>query len=207
MRELSLSSGLKRDSIFSEFEVYYQPILNTQTQSILCMQALIQWRHPEWGLINQDELHIYAEKNGKANDIFEWLLKQACQQFSQWDAAGFRPELIGVSLSIKQLNNIHFIYRVSQILQECNFNPERLLIEVKENVSLTSFDAIEKIFNILKYLKIQTGIDHFGSGMFSVQDLKKISVNYLKIDQSLVSDIHQNQQTKELMKAMRDTRT
>lgn len=202
LRELALATGLKRDSLMSEFEIYYQPIMNTQTKSIFCMEVLLYWHHPELGLINPEELYTYSEKHGKSNIIFEWLLKQASQRFVQWRTVGFQPELLGISLSIRQLNNSQFIYRISQILQECDFKPEWLLIEIKGNLSQTSFDIVEKSFNMLSYLNIKLAIDHFGSGLFSIQDLKKFAVNYLKLDQSLISDVQQNEQTKELVKAM-----
>jgi len=201
-RELALSTGLKRDSLLSEFEIYYQPILNSQTQKIFCMEALLNWKHPELGLIDSEDLFYHAEKNGKSNVISEWLLKEACKRFLHWRSIGFQPELLGISLSLKVLKNSQFIYHISQILQEYNFKPEWLLIEIKENLKQVPYESVEKIFNMLKYLGVKLAINNFGSSQFSIQDLKDFTVNYLKLDKALIGDVAQNQQTRELLTAI-----
>ena len=202
LRELKLSTGLKRDSFPDECEIYYQPIIHAHDKSIFCMEALLYWRHPELGLIQPEELFHYIEKHNKSNLVSEWLIKMACQQFIKWHDLGFNPECLGISLSIRQLKNIQFIYRIAQILQECNFKPECLLIEIEENLSQTSFEMLEKSFNMLKYQQIKLAVNHFGSGLFSIQDLKKLTVNYLKLDPSIMNDVVENPQTVELIRSI-----
>lgn len=201
-RELALSSGLKRDSISKEFVIFYQPIKNMQSKTVFCMEALLHWQHPEIGLISPDELFVNAEKQGKLNMVSEWLLKNACRQFISWRTLGFHSDLLGISMSIRQLENSHFVYRISQILQEMDFKPEWLLLEIKENQSQISFDVLEKAFNMIKYLNIKIAIDDFGSGQFSLRDLKKYPINYLKLDKMLIDDIEHDEHTVELAKSV-----
>ena len=202
LRELKLSTGLKRDTFQDECEIYYQPIVHGHDKTIFCMEALLYWRHPELGLIYPNELFHCVEKHNKSTLAYEWLIKKSCQQFVKWKSLGFSPELLGISLSIRQLKNIQFIYRIAQILQECDFNPSWLMIEIEENISQTSFEMVEKGFNILKYQNIKLAVNHFGAGIFSIQDLKKLTVNYLKLDNSFINDIEQNPQTLELIRSM-----
>lgn len=199
LRELKLSTGLKRDSFLTECEIYYQPIVHAQDKSIFCMEAMLYWRHPELGLIHSGELSQYIEKHDKSNLALEWMIKKSCHQFLQWKKIGFNPVLLGISLGIRQLANVQFIYRISQILQECEFKPEWLLLEIEETLSQISFDTVEKSFNMLKYQQIKLAINHFGAGFFSIQDLKKFTVNYLKLDPALINDLEENKQSRELI--------
>lgn len=201
-RELALSTGLKRESLMQELEIYYQPIMNVQNKTIFCMEALLYWRHPELGLIGPQELFNYAEKQGKLNIISDWLLKNACLQFLSWRSVGFQPELLSIPLSIRQLENSRFIYGISQSLQELHFKPEWLLFGIKESSSPITFDGVEKAFNMLKYLNIKIAIEDFGSRSLSISYLKNMSVNYLKLDRCLISDIEQNESTQSFIKAM-----
>lgn len=201
MRELELATGLKQDSFLSECEVYYQPIMHVRDKTIFCMQALLQWRHPELGLIQANELFNYMEKHDKSNIVFTWLLKKACQRFMAFRSVGFTPELLGISLSVKQLKNSQFIYGISQILQECEFKPEWLLLKIEGNFLHTPFESMEKSFNMLKYLNIKLAINHFGTSHFSLMDLKKFTVDYLILDQAMISDLQQNEKAVEFIHA------
>jgi diguanylate cyclase (GGDEF)-like protein len=202
VRELELSTGLKQDSFLSECEIYYQPILNTSDKTIFCMQALLYWRHPVLGLIHSDELFSYMEKNDKSNTVSEWLIKNACQRFIAFRNVGFKPKFLGISLSIRQLKNNQFIYSISQILQECEFKPEWLLLQIEGSLAHIPFEAIEKSFNMLKYLNIRLAINHFGTSLFSIQDLQKLTVDYLMLDPSLIFDLQQSEKTIGLINAI-----
>jgi diguanylate cyclase (GGDEF)-like protein len=242
LRELALSTGLNSESLFNELEINYQPIMNAETQTIFCMQTSLCWRHPQLGLIQGDELLGYAQQQNKLDALCVFLLKQACQKFSAWQDEGLQLQLLSIPFSIRQFEHPQFIYRISQLLQECNFKPDCLLLEIKSNTNINinakingekkananantntnakindngktsgyakatraelSFDVAEKALNMLHYLNIKLAIDNFGMSEFSIQDLKKLKVNYIKLAAELISDLEQNQQTRELAKAM-----
>lgn len=201
-RELVFYSSLNRDSVFQEFVLYYQPIMNVQANTIACMDVLLHWQHPQLGLITPQELYIYAERQRKLNVITEWLFKNACRQFLHWRSLNFKPMMLGIPISIKQLENSHFIYRLSQILIELDFKPEWLLLEIKESFSPLSSQILEKAFNMLHYIGMNLAIEDFGSGNFSLVHLKSIPVHYLKLDSSLIADITENQQAVSLIKSV-----
>lgn len=202
LRELEISTGLKQDSFLSECEIYYQPIIHAKDKTIFCMQALLYWRHPGLGLIHADELSVHMDKHDKSNLVLEWLIKKACQQFITWRGLGFQPEFLSVSLSVRQLKNSQLIYRLSQVLQECDFKPEWLLLVIEGNLAQTSFGAIEKSFNMLKYLNIKLAINHFGINLFSIRDLQTYPLDYLVLDACMINQLQQNENAASLVQAI-----
>jgi len=202
LRELKLSTGLNQDSFLSECEIVYQPIMQASDKTVFCMQALLYWRHPVLGLIHSDELFNYMEKHDKSDVAFEWMMKKACQQFVSFRRVGFNPTFLSLPLSVKQLKNGQCIYRLSQLLQECECKPEWLLLVIEGSLIHTPFEAIEKSFNRLKYLNIKLAINHFGSNHFSILDLKQFAVDYLLLDTAIIQDLEQNEQTIGLVNAM-----
>lgn len=201
-RDLIIYNGLSQEAFYQEFQVYFSPIMNVQDGNIFCMDSALRWVHPQLGTIETGELYTYAERQRKLNSISEWLLKNACKQFLSWRKSGFEPLLLGVTLSIKQLENSQFVYQISHILQELAFNPEHLLIEVKESWLQESMDVLEKAFNMLTYLKINLAIDDFGSGSFPLRYFKRGMIRYLKLSAALIDDVVENEQTRLLVKSL-----
>ncbi len=191
-RELVLHNNLKREAVFNEFTLYYQPVINVLTNATFCMDARLAWQHPELGLIQAEELYLYGEKQRKLNALTEWLLQNACQQYLQWNSLGFYPEYLGITVSVKQLENSQFIYRLSQIMQDLAFKPEWLLIAIKDSSAQLPSDMIDKAFNMLKYLGIKLAVENFGSAQFSFSSLKTFSMHYLKLDPLLIEGIEKN---------------
>lgn len=201
-RDLAMYNRLSRETTFDEFRVYYMPVMDVANKKVACMNAEIYWQHPELGLVQSRELYDYAEKQRKSNQVSLWLLTSACKQFLAWRKAGFAPNLLSVPLTIKQLENSNFIYQLSHVLQELNFDPERLMIEIKDDMSFESQDALERTFNMLNYLGIQIAIDHFGAGSFSLRYLQNIRVDYVKVDASFIEHIAINERSQALLKSI-----
>lgn len=203
-RELALYTSLSRESILTELVLYYQPVMNVEEETIFCMDALLHWQHSEFGLIKPQELFSLMEKQRKTNVIFEWLLRSACTQFLKWRSSGLNTALLGIPISVRELENSHFVYRLQQILQELQYKPEWILLEVREGQEASSFETMEKAFNMLKYLGVKIAIDHFGLGHFSLSHLKNFAIHYLKLDSSLIENIYPDgsQQTLALIKGL-----
>lgn len=203
-RELAIYTSLSRECILSEFVLYYQPMVNVKNKTLMGMDVLLNWQHSEFGTLASEELLSMVEKQRKANVVSEWLLRTACKQFLHWQSLGFTPPLLGIPLSIKQLENSHFIYRLQQVLQELQFKPELLLLEIREGHTELSFDVLEKAFNMLKYLGVKIAMDHFGTGLFSLRHLKNFAVSYLKLDPYLIEgiELENSQQAQALIKAL-----
>lgn len=203
IRELAIYSHLSRENLFSEFTVFYQPILNVLHETIFCMDTILHWQHAQLGLINTTEIFSYAEKQGKLNHILEWLIENACKQFLKWQSLGFALPCIGIPITIKQLENSQFIYRISHILKGLSFNPDWLLLEIKDSAIGIAADSLEKALNMLSYIGVRIAIDNFGSEQsFSLLHLKHFKLHYLKLDPALISDILNNETAVALIKAI-----
>ena len=201
-REWEVYASLSRESFFQELALFYQPIMNVADESIFAMDALLYWQHPHLGIIAPRELFHYGEKQHKLNMISEWLLKEACQQFLHWRSLGFCPAYLAIPILARQLENSHFIYQVSQILQQLEFNPAWLLLEIREDFTQLSIDTLEKAFNMLKYMGVKIALDDVGSRFFSLYYLKYITVHFFKLDSFLIEDMPHNPKAVELIKSI-----
>ncbi|HLB41409.1 MAG TPA: EAL domain-containing protein [Gammaproteobacteria bacterium] len=201
-RELALHIHLNRESFFQELRLYFQPIVNVLDNSIFCMDILLYWQHPEFGLIGSQELFDYATKQRKLNTISEWILHYAVQQFIHWRSLGFTPGCLGMSITINQLENSHFIYSISQILQNLQYKPEWLLLKIVGNFTQVSTDVLEKSFNMLSYLNIKIAIENFDSSTFSLRQLGMFPIHYLTVSQLFIEDVHTNPQTAAFIKVI-----
>lgn len=188
-RELALFTFLNHENINKEFIIFYQPIVNVKKKSVIGMEAKLYLQHPTLGMIGPSELFNYADKQRKLIQILEWLFKNACRQFMEWQNTEFQPEFISISISLKQLENSPLIYRLSQIFQELNFDPKCLLLEINEGLAPASFDIFEKAFNMLKYMGVKIGVNNFGSSTFPLSFLKWIPLTYIKMGSIIISDM------------------
>jgi len=201
-RVLALHTHLNHDAVFNEFLLYFQPIVDTKHETILCLDALPYWQHPQLGLIAPQELLSQAEKQRKLNLVSEWLFTQAIKQFMHWRTLGFNPAFLGISVHFTQLENSHFVYRLSHILQSSQCKPEWILLEITGNFTQASKETLVKTFNMLKYLGVNIAIDDFGTGSFSLWQLKNFPAQYIRLNSELIEDVDTHLQTAELVKSM-----
>ncbi len=199
-RELVLSSSLHKESSYQYFDVYYQPRINLQTKKIVCMEAIVQWQHPDLGLVLFEEFSQLAEKNNNIINIYEWLLNRVCQDLINWREHQFDAQAISIPVSLKQLENTHFIQKVSTMLRERNIDPSCLIFEITESSLLFNIVQVEKMLHMLKHLGVQIAVNNFGAGHLQLQQLRRLPINIFKIDRSFVYDIDTNSESEALVK-------
>ncbi len=207
-RELILTSALHGAEIYKEFSLCYQPQVNLEMKQIVCMETFLRWQHPDFGAISSDDFLRFAENTGTILVIGEWILRNACQQFLTWQSLGLHPQKLVVNVSLKQLENPHFAYNVSHVLQELNLNPDHLILQISEMMLLTKLGLIEKTLHMLKQLGVHIGVTDFGTGNIALQHLRSFPLSYLKLSSTLITDITTNEETKAIMKmiiALADT--
>lgn len=194
-RILLLSSSLNSAEVMNDFTIRYQPIVNASTEEIICMDALLSWDHTELGKIETGELLQLAEKQQKLSMVADWLVNSACKEFVRWNKLGFRPSLLGITLPMSLLQSSSFVCRLSQMMKDTGFDPTCLLLQIKSSEKASSYEVLEKSFNMLHYLGVKIAMDDFGSGGLSLAQLKQFPVNYFKLDKALLSDVGSNPQT------------
>lgn len=189
LERLALENSLRRAIEYQEFTIYYQPKVNTLTEQVVGMEALIRWQHPNWGLVPPQKFIPLAEETGLIIPIGEWVLRTACAQTKALQNAGFPPLTVAVNLSPIQFELQDLSKIVSQILEETGLEPQYLELEITESIAMQNVEHTIKTINELKNMGIKFAIDDFGTGYSSLSQLTSFSVNKLKIDKSFVCQI------------------
>lgn len=188
--EHSFVQSALRDALEqSQFFVVYQPQLNIEDQSMVGLEALVRWQHPERGLISPEWFIPIAEKSGLIRELGAWILRSACEQGAKWLAAGIQFGRLYVNVSAAQLHDESFDRTVRQCLKETGFPADRLGLEVTESFIMKDPEHAINVLNNFKMLNIELAIDDFGTGYSSLSYLKKLPIDKLKIDRSFIRDI------------------
>lgn len=184
-----LQSNLRIAIQEEQFIVYYQPQYDIQTNTIVGMEALVRWQHPELGLIPPNNFIPLAEESGLIIEIDRIVMKKAMKQFQEWYALGLQPGILSLNLAMKQLASHSFINELITVMQEHQFNPYWLELELTESQVMNNPDSAIKKLKEINELGIDIAIDDFGTGYSSLAYLKKLPLDKLKIDQSFIRDL------------------
>ncbi|MDX8379790.1 MAG: EAL domain-containing protein [Gallionella sp.] len=172
-----------------QLRLYYQTQVDS-SGSIIGVESLVRWQHPERGLITPAEFIPLAEESGLILPLGHWVLATACQQLAAWSQHPNLSQLsIAVNISAKQFRLPSFVDEVLTLIEYYGINPENLKLEITESMLLENVDAIIIKMAALKASGITFSMDDFGTGYSSLQYLKQLPLAQLKIDQSFVHDI------------------
>ncbi len=167
-----------------ELKVAYQPIVNNSGETVVGVEALCRWTHPERGEIPPSEFIPIAEHSGLIIALGEWVLRQACLDGKAW------PDItMSVNVSPLQFRRADFVDVVERILHETGFDATRLELEVTESTLLGNVDTAELAMFRLKALGVRLALDDFGTGYSSLLYLRRFPFDKLKIDRSFVHSI------------------
>lgn len=181
----SLELALRNAVTKGEFEPYYQTVIDTTTQDVCGVEALLRWRHPERGIVAADEFIPVAEETGLIIPIGEWVLRKACEDARQWPS----HIKIAVNLSAVQFGKGDLVDIVSRVLSDTKLPPERLELEITESVLLQKSAENIAVLHELKSLGVSIVLDDFGTGYSSLSYLKMFPFDKIKIDRSFVRDL------------------
>ena len=201
---LQLETELRRGIEREEFCVYYQPIIDLQTNRIRGFESLVRWRHPTRGIISPLEFIPVAEETGLIIPLGEQVIRESCRQLREWqknDSANSNLTM-SINLSCKQFNQTDLVERIEKILNETKTNAENLRLEVTESHLMDDSEAAIAILNRLRALKIKLSIDDFGTGYSSLSYLHRLPLNFLKIDRSFVSQMQNNSENHEIVRTI-----
>jgi diguanylate cyclase (GGDEF)-like protein len=188
LQRLTLENSLRRALEREEFELHYQPIVDTRTGVAMGAEALVRWRHPDLGLLLPSEFIPLAEENGLIVPLGEWVLHQACTQNRDWQAAGLAPIRVVVNLSSRQLRR-SLPDTVARILQRSGLDPRFLGLELTESVLVNHHKEDTDTLHALRAMGVHLAVDDFGTGYSSFSYLKHLPLDALKIDRSFVREI------------------
>jgi diguanylate cyclase (GGDEF)-like protein len=181
INNIKLNNNLYRALECNEFELYYQPQVNSSSGKIIGLEALLRWNSPELGMVFPGSFIPVAEKTGLIIPIGEWVLRTACKQNKAWQDAGLSKIPVAVNLSVRQFRDQNIIYLVKEILSETGLDSNYLELEITESVVMKEISSIVETLNAFKNMGITISIDDFGTEYSSMNYLKELPVDKIKI--------------------------
>lgn len=196
MSRLKMETDLRHACERGELFVDYQPIVSLGNRTLIGFEALVRWRHPEFGLVPPKDFIPVAEETGQILTIGQAVLESACRQVRYWQEMypSTPPLFVSVNLSVKQFNQPGLVDNIARLLQDFKLPPRCLKLEITESVFSDNIDAAVGLLTRLRNLGVQLSIDDFGTGYSSLSYLQRFPIDTLKIDRSFVTQMMENEE-------------
>jgi len=194
----ALEREMRNGIVQNEFRLYYQPLVNLQTQKVTAFEALMRWQHPARGVVSPTEFISLAEETGLIVRLGEWALREACS-----DAMGWPEDIsVSVNLSAVQFAKGDLVSTVMNALASSGLPASRLELEITESILLEGSDHNVRILEQLHELGVRISLDDFGTGYSSIGYLRSFRFDKLKIDQSFVKDLLADEKSLAIVRAI-----
>ena len=197
-RRRTLERDLRDAIVHSEFEIYYQPLINLVAGKVTGFEALLRWHHPTRGLVSPLEFIPVAEETGMIVAIGAWVLRMACFEAENWPA----DITLAVNLSPIQFKNADLAGTVQAALAASGLRPNRLELEITESVLLHDTVGTLTLLHQLRAMGVAVALDDFGTGYSSLSYLRSFPFDKIKIDQSFVRDLMTNKGSMSIIRAV-----
>jgi diguanylate cyclase (GGDEF)-like protein/PAS domain S-box-containing protein len=200
---LALETQLRSAIANQELYLEYQPIIESENNTLYAVEALVRWNHTSKGRIAPDKFIPIAEESGLILPIGEWILRTACQQLADWNEFIKADMKMSINVSTVQMKDREFANVLKNIIRETAIVPENLNLEITESLFIEDSDS--HIFSTLQNLReqgISISLDDFGTGYSSLSYLKRFPVNVLKIDRSFINEMTNNENDQLLVEAI-----
>ncbi|HMH88100.1 MAG TPA: EAL domain-containing protein [Steroidobacteraceae bacterium] len=189
LERVSLESELHQALMLGQFELFYQPKVDTASGDIHSAEALIRWRHPQRGFIQPMQFIPLAEECGLIHEIGAWVLREACRQCAVWQRAGQPPLRVAVNVSASQFRRGDLFEVVRNALQKSQLDPRFLEIELTESAVMTNPEDSAAVLEQLSRMGVLVSVDDFGTGYSSMSYLRRFPIDKLKIDRSFIAEL------------------
>jgi len=186
----------------SEFEIYYQPIMDVSSDQVECVgaEALLRWNSSKLGFVSPMEFVPLAEYLGLINPIGNYVLQEACYRCKKWNENGYPNYKVNVNLSVVQLLQPDIVEIVEKILKDSKLNPKNLTLEVTESLAINDMERMKKILDSMKKLGVKIALDDFGTGYSSLNHIREILFDIIKVDQSFVKELAEDAYSQSFVK-------
>jgi len=200
--ELRLHSDMPGALSRGEFEVYYQPIVKVENKEVVAAEALIRWKHPQYGMIPPDIFIGLMERTGFIVKLGRFILEEVLRQQKRWQLFQFKQIEVSINVSMTEINTGEFVHHVERKLGQYQVDPSLIKFEITEGSAMRNEAETVKYFLALKKLGVGISLDDFGTGYTSFGYLKKFPADNLKIDKTLVDYILTNEEDQRIVKAI-----
>jgi EAL domain-containing protein (putative c-di-GMP-specific phosphodiesterase class I) len=201
---LDLQSDLRTAGARQELTLRYQPVVALATLRAVEVEALIRWDHRRRGALLPADFIALSEESGLMVPMGQWVLREACRQARAWqgDVPGVGPLVVGVNLSASQFERDALPDEIGTILRDTGLPPACLQLEVSEAVLMRDDPRMLTRLEALKTIGVRLAIDDFGTGYASLSYLKRLPVDCLKIDRSLVKGVGSDTEDTAIVRAL-----
>ena len=187
--KVKLESDLHEALALRQFELHYQPKVDTATGGIHGVEALVRWRHPQRGLVPPGEFIPLAEACGLIDSIGAWVVHEACRQARAWQLEGLPPLRIAVNLSAFQFRHGNLLQMIREALQAADLEPRFLEVEITESALMSDPEESVTILEALSRMGVVVSVDDFGTGYSSMSYLRRFPIDKLKIDRGFIAEL------------------
>jgi diguanylate cyclase (GGDEF)-like protein len=204
MERLETEAALRQAIDRGELRLVFQPEVSLTDGRVVGVEALLRWQHPERGLLSPGAFLPMAEETGLIVPMGTWALEQACRHAKDWrgNHQDAPPFVVWVNLSARQLCEPGLPERVAEIVADTGADPTMVGIEITESVLMEDINAVGAALEALKALGLKLAIDDFGTGFSSLSYLKRFPVQMLKIDQSFVAGLGEDEGDSAIVRAV-----
>jgi len=198
----NISEGLLIALKENQLELFYQPQYN-KNNHIFALEALIRWRHPEFGLLTPYKFIPIAERTDLIIDIGDWVIEAVCKQLQKWkDDPHAKDWIISINVSAKQFHKDDFVANLHKKTKQYKIDPRKIKLELLESLFIEDQDKVAVKMHELKALNFKLSLDDFGTGFSSLQYLKIFPLDQIKIDQSFVMNMFNNEKDIKIIKSI-----
>ncbi len=192
-RRQQIKNAFKTSLEKGEFTVFFQPIWRLGDGRIVEVEALLRWRHPEWGMVMPDEFIAIAEESGFIHDLSLFVVKGVVNQIKAWDELGINGISVAINLSPLQFRRLDiWLGKIYGILSGANVAPHRIKLEITETMLMGDSFKLMETLNHVQASGIEISLDDFGTGFSSLSRISDMPLNYIKIDRSFIEQIGQS---------------
>ncbi len=198
--EKQLETALER----GEFSVFYQPQVDAHSKQLKGVEALCRWNNSSLGFVSPLDFIPAAERVGKIHEIGEFVLRRACEDTLNLMPNGPEAICVSVNVSPKQVFELGFDEKVIRLVEEIGIAPQRVTLELTENILIKDLHIVEPILRRLRDYGFGISLDDLGTGFSSLNYLNTLPITEIKIDRSFIGKLNSSQHSETLVKAIID---
>jgi diguanylate cyclase (GGDEF)-like protein len=199
---VQMESELHQAIELKQFELYYQPKVDTRTGVVRSAEALIRWVHPSRGLVSPADFIPLAEECGLIGAIGEWVIREACRQARAWQEEGVPSLRISVNLSASQFREVGLVDSIRRALDDVGLLARYLEVELTESAVMSDPEQSVAILEQLSAMGVLVSVDDFGTGYSSMSYLRRFPIDKLKIDRVFINEIASRPEDASIVRAI-----
>ena len=189
-RRLAIETALRRAVEAGELYLVYQPRVASDTLDITGVECLLRWEHPQLGSVGPEEFLPIAEETGLIDPIGDWVLDEACRQLASWRARFEDDFFVSINIAARQLRQPNFATRIKAALDKHRLPANALEIEITETTIVHAPQEARRMLEALRREGVRVSMDDFGKGYSSLGQVRRLPLDCVKLDRSLMADLY-----------------